>query len=58
MSDEVRTDGIAVEDFFNPTGHTAVAAKDFLVVQAEGNRQVKRSLNHYNLDAIIRWLSR
>ena len=31
----------------------AATAKDFLVVQTEGNRQVKRSLKHYNLDAII-----
>ncbi|HNB84233.1 MAG TPA: RhuM family protein [Pseudomonadales bacterium] len=28
-------------------------AKDFLVVQTEGKRQVRRSLKHYNLDAII-----
>ncbi|MDA8082626.1 MAG: virulence protein RhuM/Fic/DOC family protein [Nitrospiraceae bacterium] len=28
-------------------------AKDFLAVQAEGKRQVKRSLKHYNLDAIL-----
>jgi hypothetical protein len=27
--------------------------KDFLVVQAEGKRQLKRNLKHYNLDAII-----
>ena len=27
--------------------------KDFLVVRQEGSRQVKRSLKHYNLDAII-----
>lgn len=27
--------------------------KDFLVVQTEGARQVKRKLKHYNLDAII-----
>ncbi|GLS26289.1 virulence RhuM family protein [Marinibactrum halimedae] len=27
--------------------------KDFLVVRKEGNRQVKRKLKHYNLDAII-----
>lgn len=27
--------------------------KDFLVVRQEGTRQVKRSLKHYNLDAII-----
>lgn len=27
--------------------------KDFLVVRQEGQRQVKRSLKHYNLDAII-----
>ena len=27
--------------------------KDFLVVQLEGKRQVKRKLKHYNLDAII-----
>lgn len=31
----------------NPT------TKDFLVVQQEGNRQVKRTLKHFNLDAII-----
>lgn len=28
-------------------------AKDFLVVQTEGKRQVRRTLKHYNLDAII-----
>jgi len=28
-------------------------AKNFLVVRQEGTRQVKRSLKHYNLDAII-----
>jgi hypothetical protein len=28
-------------------------AKDFLAVQTEGNRQVKRRLRHYNLDAVI-----
>ena len=28
-------------------------AKEILVVQAEGKRQVKRQLKHYNLDAII-----
>lgn len=27
--------------------------KDFLVVQKEGNREVKRNIKHYNLDAII-----
>ncbi len=27
--------------------------KDFLVVQTEGKRQVRRTLKHYNLDAII-----
>ena len=27
--------------------------KDFLVVQAEGKREVKRRIKHYNLDAII-----
>jgi len=27
--------------------------KDFLVVQIEGNRDVSRSIKHYNLDAII-----
>ena len=27
--------------------------KDFLVVQQEGTRRVRRSLRHYNLDAII-----
>ena len=28
-------------------------AKDFLVVQIEGNRDVKRTIKHYNLDVII-----
>jgi hypothetical protein len=28
-------------------------AKDFLVVQTEGKREVQRNLKHYNLDAII-----
>lgn len=28
-------------------------AKDFLVVRQEGGRQVKRTLKHYNLDAIL-----
>ena len=28
-------------------------AKDFLVVQTEGKRQVRRTLKHYNLDAIV-----
>jgi hypothetical protein len=27
--------------------------KDFLVVQTEGGRNVKRTVKHYNLDAII-----
>ena len=31
----------------------AATAKDFLVVRAEGTRQVSRKLKHYNLDAII-----
>lgn len=31
----------------------AATAKDFLAVQTEGKRQVKRSIKHYNLDAII-----
>jgi prophage maintenance system killer protein len=31
----------------------AATAKDFLVVQTEGKRQVRRSLKHYNLDAIV-----
>ncbi|WP_298624388.1 virulence protein RhuM/Fic/DOC family protein [uncultured Zoogloea sp.] len=31
----------------------AATAKDFLAVQTEGKRQVKRTLKHYNLDAII-----
>ena len=29
------------------------ATKDFLVVQKEGNREVRRNIKHYNLDAII-----
>jgi prophage maintenance system killer protein len=31
----------------------AATAKEFLVVQTEGKRQVQRRLKHYNLDAII-----
>ncbi|MDO9011937.1 MAG: RhuM family protein [Gallionella sp.] len=31
----------------------SATAKDFLVVQTEGKRQVERNLKHYNLDAII-----
>lgn len=31
----------------------AATAKEFLVVQSEGKRQVQRSILHYNLDAII-----
>ena len=31
----------------------AATAKEFLVVQTEGTRQVQRRLKHYNLDAII-----
>jgi hypothetical protein len=31
----------------------SATTKDFLVVQQEGTRQVRRSLKHYNLDAII-----
>ena len=31
----------------------SATTKDFLVVQQEGSRQVKRNLKHYNLDAII-----
>ena len=27
--------------------------KKFLLVQNEGNRQVKRSIDHYNIDMII-----
>lgn len=30
-----------------------VTNKEFLLVQNEGNRQVKRSIDHYNLDMII-----
>ena len=31
----------------------SATTKDFLVVQTEGKRQVKRNIKHYNLDAII-----
>lgn len=31
----------------------SATAKEFLAVQTEGNRQVQRSILHYNLDAII-----
>jgi hypothetical protein len=35
-------------------GRTAEAtAEDFSVVQIEGNREVTRTVKHYNLDAII-----
>ena len=30
-----------------------LTVKDFLTVRQEGNRQVKRSIDHYNLDMII-----
>ncbi len=30
-----------------------LVVKDFLTVQNEGNRKVKRSIEYYNLDAII-----
>ena len=32
--------------------------KKFLLVQNEGNRQVKRNIDHYNLDMIIALVSR
>ena len=31
----------------------AATAKGFLVVRQEGQRQVRRRLKHYNLDAVI-----
>ena len=31
----------------------AATCKDYLQVQSEGSRQVRRSLKHYNLDVII-----
>ncbi len=31
----------------------SLTVKDFLTVQNEGNREVKRNIEHYNLDAII-----
>ena len=31
----------------------SATAKDYLAVQTEGRRQVKRQLRHFNLDAII-----
>ena len=33
--------------------HEKATTKDFLAVQAEGKRQVSRTIKHYNLDAII-----
>jgi len=39
--------------FDNKELEEAATTKDFLVVQTEGKRQVRRSLKHYNLDAII-----
>ena len=36
----------------NELGEEATA-KNFLVVQTEGSRQVRRQVKHYNLDAII-----
>ena len=32
---------------------TAATVKEFLIVRQEGNRQVSRAVEHYNLDAII-----
>ncbi len=29
--------------------------KDFLIVRFEGNREVNRNIEYYNLDAIISW---
>ena len=39
--------------FSNGELEAPATTKDFLVVQTEGKRRVRRSLKHYNLDAII-----
>lgn len=39
--------------FINKELDELATTKDFLVVRQEGERQVKRKLKHYNLDAII-----
>jgi len=39
--------------FLDDELHEAATTKDFLAVRTEGRRQVKRTLKHYNLDAII-----
>ena len=39
--------------FKNDELEEMATTKDFLVVQSEGKRHVRRSLKHYNLDAII-----
>lgn len=39
--------------FENGELEETATAKDFLVVQTEGKRQVRRNLKHYSLDAII-----
>jgi len=41
--------GVYKDGELNETSTT----KDFLVVQTEGNRDISRSIKHYNLDAII-----
>ena len=43
-----------LKNIFNDEELTEEAtAKDFLVVRQEGRRQVRRNIQHYNLDAII-----
>jgi hypothetical protein len=43
-----------LNNIFNDRELTASStAKDFLVVQKEGNREVMRNIKHYNIDAII-----
>ena len=43
-----------LNNIFNEDELKKVATvKDFLTVQNEGNRKVKRNIEHYNLDAII-----
>ena len=39
--------------FFSKELNTEATSKDFLIVQSEGQRKVRRKIRHYNLDAII-----
>ncbi len=43
-----------LQDIFSKYGlDEKSTSKDFLLVQKEGNREVKRNLKYYNLDVVI-----